>query len=188
MRNGFAVEHTEDPNRFTNAELAPFAAVVFLHTTGDVLNSQQQAAFEKFIRDGGGFAGIHSAADTEYEWPWYGELVGAYFKSHPAVQSATVQIKSADHPSTRCLPSTWSRSDEWYDYQSQPVAGIDVLATLDEASYQGGTMGMPHPISWARTFDGGKAWYTGMGHTPESWSDTLFIRHIAGGLLWAAAK
>ena len=187
QRNGFLVEHTEDAAKFTDAELGRFAAVVFLHTTGDVLNDGQQAAFERFIRGGGGFAGIHSAADTEYGWPWYGQLVGAWFKSHPAIQQATVQVQPAAHPSTGCVPATWVRVDEWYDFQSSPT-GVTVLATVDESTYTNATMGNPHPVVWHRQFDGGRAWYTAMGHTTESWADSTFTRHVAGGILWAAAR
>lgn len=187
QRNGFAVEHTEDPAVFADTSLDRFAAVVFLHTTGDVLDDSQQSAFERFIRAGGGFAGIHSAADTEYGWPWYGQLAGAWFKSHPAIQQATVRIQAASHPSTRCLAATWPRTDEWYDFQARP-SNVTVLATVDESSYAGHAMGNPHPVAWYHAFDGGRAWYTAMGHTAESWADTAFTRHVAGGILWAAAR
>ena len=187
-RHRFAVEHTEDPSAFTDQNLARFAAVVFFSTTGDVLDAAQQAAFERYVRAGGGFAGVHSATDTEYEWPWYGQLVGAYFKSHPAIQQATVRIQDATHASTRCVPTAWVRTDEWYDFASAPASGVTILATLDESTYQGGTMGASHPIAWYHRFDGGRAWYTAMGHTEESYSEPAFLDHIAGGILWAVAR
>jgi type 1 glutamine amidotransferase len=183
---GFAVEATEDPTRFTSASLADFEAVVFLNTTGDVLDASQQAAFESFIRAGGGFVGIHSAADTEYDWPWYGALMGAYFKSHPAIQQATLFIVNAAHPSSVNLPPAIVRTDEWYDFQSLPAPSISLLLTIDESSYTGGTMGSPHPIAWYHSFDGGRAFYTAMGHTTDSYSEPLFLAHLAGGILWAA--
>ena len=77
---GIAVDATEDAANFTAEPLGEYDAVVFLSTTGDVLNAEQQAAFEAYIQGGGGFAGIHAASDTEYDWPWYGDLVGAYFQ------------------------------------------------------------------------------------------------------------
>jgi type 1 glutamine amidotransferase len=187
-RFGFAVEHTEDAVQFTDANLARFGAVVFLSTTGDVLDAAQQAAFERFVRAGGGFVGVHAAADTEYEWPWYGQLVGAYFASHPAIQQATVRVEDATHASTLCVPSLWSRTDEWYNYRARPPAGTTILLTLDEATYNGGAMGSPHPIAWYRQVDGGRAWYTGMGHTTESYAEPAFLEHLAGGILWAAAR
>jgi type 1 glutamine amidotransferase len=152
-----------------------------------VLNDGQQGAFERFIRAGGGFAGIHSAADTEYGWPWYGQLVAAWFKTHPAIQQATVRVEPVAHPSTRCVPATWVRVDEWYDFQSSPT-GVTVLANVDEATYTNATMGNPHPVVWYRQFDGGRSWYTAMGHTAASWADSSFTRHVAGGILWAAAR
>ena len=182
---GFAVEATEDPDAFTDDNLARFAAVVFLNTTGDVLDAAQEAAFERYIRAGGGFAGVHSATDTEYDWAWYGDLVGAYFASHPVIQQATVHVEEADHPSTRCLPDPWTRTDEWYDFQARPT-GVTVLATVDESTYQGATMGAPHPLAWYHVYDGGRAWYTAMGHTSESYGEPAFLDHLAGGILWAA--
>ncbi len=187
-RHGFAVEQTEDPATFTDQNLARFSVVVFLSTTGDVLDAAQQAAFERYIRAGGGFVGVHSAADTEYEWPWYGQLIGAYFKSHPAIQQATVRVEELTHASTRCLPTTWVRTDEWYDFSARPATGTTILATVDESTYQGGTMGSPHPIAWYRPFDGGRAWYTAMGHTSESYAERAFQDHLAGGILWAIGR
>jgi type 1 glutamine amidotransferase len=187
-RHGFTVEATEDPAVFTDAGLAPFQAVVFMSTTGDVLDDTQQAAFERFVRGGGGYVGVHSASDTEYDWEWYGRLVGAYFQRHPpGTPEGTVRIVNANHISTRCVPTDWTRVDEWYDYRAQPAANITILANLDESTYQGGQMGASHPIAWYHAFDGGKAWYTGMGHTNATFSEPAFLDHLAGGILWAVA-
>lgn len=186
-RHGFAVEATEDPAIFTDAGLAPFQAVVFMSTTGDVLDDAQQAAFERFIRGGGGYVGVHAASDTEYDWPWYAQLVGAYFARHPRIQQATVRVVQPSHISTRCVPVEWVRTDEWYDFRAPPASGVTVLATLDETTYQGGQMGGSHPIAWMHEYDGGKAWYTGLGHTNESYAEPAFLDHLAGGILWAVA-
>ncbi|HEV8119082.1 MAG TPA: ThuA domain-containing protein, partial [Thermoanaerobaculia bacterium] len=148
--HGFAVDATEDASVFADDTLAPYSAVVFLMTTGDVLDDSQQAAFERFLAKGKGFAGVHSAADTEYDWPWYGGLVGAYFKSHPAIQPATIAIADSAHASTRMLPALWTRTDEWYNFQASPRERVHVLAALDEKTYSGGEMGGDHPISWCR--------------------------------------
>ncbi len=184
---GFVVEATEDPTQFTADNLARFRVVVFLMTTGDVLDDAQQAVFEAWVGAGGGYLGVHSAADTEYTWPFYGQLVGAYFKAHPAVQAANVDVEVADHPATLGLVSPWSRVDEWYDFQTNPRAAVTVLATVDETSYTGGTMGADHPIVWAHaTGGGGRALYTAMGHTPESYADPAFRHHLTGAIRWVA--
>jgi type 1 glutamine amidotransferase len=187
-QNGFIADSTEDPTCFSAAGLAPYQVVVFLMTTGDVLDEVQQGAFEAWIRAGGGFVGIHSAADTEYGWPFYGALVGAYFADHPAVQVATVRIEQAAHPATIGLPAAWSRADEWYDFKANPRPHVTVLATLDESTYTGGTMGPDHPIIWWHDDQGGRAFYTALGHTEESYADPSFQQHLSGALRWAARR
>jgi len=187
--NGYTAEATEDPAAFTTDNLARFRVVVFLMTTGDPVDDAGQAAFESWMAGGGNWVGVHSAADTEYNWPFYGELVGAYFKQHPAIQPATVNVEVADHPATAGLPSPWMRTDEWYDFQTNPRATATVLVTIDESTYTGGTMGTDHPLVWAHeTAGGGRAIYTEMGHTAESYSDPLFRGHLAGAIRWAAGN
>lgn len=185
---GFGVEHTEDPSRFSSESLAPFAAVIFLNTTGDVLDEAQQGAFESFIGNGGGFVGVHSAADTEYDWPFYGQLMGAWFASHPPTQEGRLDVADADHPATRCLPDPWVRVDEWYDFRSQPPEGAMILLRIDESSYRGGRMGSPHPMAWAHDLLGGRAFYTALGHTAESYSEPAFLDHLAGGIVWVVGS
>jgi len=185
--NDFAVDANEDASVFNDANLAQYKAVVFLSTTGDILDANQQGAFERYIQAGGGFVGIHAAADTEYSWPWYGGLIGAYFANHPAgTPTATVKVADQIHPSTASLPKRWVRTDEWYNFRSNPRGTVHVLATLDETTYSGGTMGFDHPIAWCHEYDGGRAWYTAGGHTPESFSEPLFLAHILGGIEFAA--
>ncbi|MPZ95901.1 MAG: carbohydrate-binding protein [Propionibacteriales bacterium] len=184
--NGFVAVPTEDATVFNDDNLSQYAAVIFLSTTGDVLNADQQAAFERYVQGGGGFMGIHAAADTEYEWPFYGELVGSYFQSHPAIQQATVKVADRVHPSTKHLDDRWVRTDEWYDYRANPRGDVHVLATLDETTYQNGSMGSDHPIAWCQDFQGGRSWYTGGGHTKESYGEVDFRKHLLGGLKWAA--
>ena len=173
--------HTEDSNYFHPDSLTQFEAIVFISTTGNILNNQQQQAFKKFIRRGGGFMGIHAAADTEYQWPWFGKMIGAYFESHPQIQQASITITDKKHPSTSFLPDIWTRTDEWYNYKNISP-DISVLMNLEESSYQGGTNGKDHPIAWYQEFQGGKVFYTGGGHTKESYSDDLFRQHLWGGL------
>jgi type 1 glutamine amidotransferase len=183
--HGFAVDATENAAAFTARNLSRYDAVVFLSTTGDVLNGTQQSAFENYIRKGGAYVGVHAAADTEYDWPFYGGLAGAYFHSHPAIQQATVEVEDHAHPSTGQLGATWERTDEWYDYRSNPREQVHVLATLDESSYSGGTMGEDHPIAWCSTYQGGRTFYTGGGHTKESYAEPAFRQHLLGGIRWA---
>lgn len=169
---------------FTQEMLANFDAVVWVLTSGDVLDESEQSAFENFIRAGGGYAGIHAASDTEYQWPWYGELVGAYFERHPAIQVATQIVENSSHPSTAHLSSSWTRTDEWYDFNTNPRARVNVLLRLDEDSYTGGGMGDDHPSAWYHEYDGGRSWYTAAGHTVESYSEPQFRDHLLGGLLY----
>jgi type 1 glutamine amidotransferase len=171
---------------FTDANLANYDAVVWVMTSGDVLDGTEQTAFENYIRSGGGYAGIHAASFTEYEWPWYGALVGAYFDTHPEVQSATQVVEDNSHQSTTHLGATWTRTDEWYDYRSNPRALVNVLLSLDETSYTGGTMGSDHPSAWYHAYDGGRSWYTGGGHTAASYDEPDFRAHLLGGLRYAA--
>jgi type 1 glutamine amidotransferase len=185
--NNFEVDTTTDASWFTDKNLKKYDAVIFLSTTGDVLNDEQQAAFEKFIKSGKGYMGIHAATDTEYDWPWYNQLVGAYFKSHPKQQDATLNIVDGSHISTKHLPATWKRFDEWYNFKSlQP--GLHVLITIDEKSYSGGENGEFHPMAWYHDFDGGRAFYTEFGHTDESYLDPLFLQHLLGGIQYAITK
>lgn len=190
QENNFAVSATEDASDFTKENLGKYRVVIFLNTTMDVLNDSQQGVFENFIRSGGGFVGIHAAADTEYEWNWYGKLVGAYFDGHPNnpnVREAVVQVKDNNHPSTKGLPENWERKDEWYNYK-EINPDIHILCNLDESSYEGGTNGENHPIAWHHDFDGGRAFYTGGGHTVESFSEPLFLKHLLGGIQYAARQ
>jgi plastocyanin/type 1 glutamine amidotransferase len=205
--NDFAVTATEDSTAFNDANLAQFDAVVFLSTTGDVLTNDQQNAFERYMQAGGGYVGIHAAADTEYTWPWYGEMLGGYFRNHPpGTPQASVDITDTDEPSTETVPARWTRIDEWYNYQNWENAsvggggadysvrnsGVKVLATVDESTYveEDGSDGNndDHPIAWCSEFDGGHVWYTGMGHTQASFAEADFREHILGGLQASRAR
>jgi type 1 glutamine amidotransferase len=187
--HNFTVHATEAAGTFTGENLENYDVVIFLSTTGDVLDLEQQRAFETFIRNGGGYAGIHAAADTEYDWPWYGRLVGAYFKSHPKIQEATIIVEDREHRSCNHLASRWVRTDEWYNYRDNPRDNVEVLLALDESTYEGGESpgnDGDHPIAWCHEFDGGRAWYTGCGHTKESFKEPEFLKHLLGGIEWAA--
>jgi cytochrome c len=189
--HGFDVDSTGDASRFTRKTLAGYRVVVFLNTTGDVLNRRQQAALEGYVRNGGGWVGVHSAADTEYGWPFYGTLLGggAWFVSHPEIQAATIDVERATHPSTSHLPATFSFTDEWYNFRRSPRGSVRVLLSIDETSYEPGSGAMgDHPIAWFHLVNKGRGWYTNLGHRPETYDDPTFALHLLGGIGWAAGR
>lgn len=182
--NGFDVDTTTDASKFTDENLKQYKALLFVSPTGTLFNDEQRAAFRRYIQAGGGFMGIHSATDAEYGWPWYNGLVGAYFTSHPHQQVAKLEIIDAKDPSTKHLPKEWVRKDEWYNFRDIQK-DLHILITIDEKSYEGGTNGDFHPMAWFHNYDGGRAFYTALGHTDESYDDPLFLKHVLGGIQYA---
>ncbi|WP_104381460.1 ThuA domain-containing protein [Sphingobacterium sp. HMA12] len=182
-----ASDHSEDAALFTDQGLKKYDAVIFLSTTGNILDDTQQDAFVRYIQSGKGFVGIHAATDTEYDWPWYNGLVGAYFTSHPAVQQAKIDVLDRKHAATKHLDPIWQHKDEWYNFKDVKD-DLHVLMNLDEKSYNGGKMGDNHPISWSQDYDGGKVFYTGLGHTEESYDEPKFQKHLIGGILSVLPK
>jgi cytochrome c len=184
--NGFAVDEAADARPFTDAGLRPYAAVVWLSTTGNLLTAGQRLAFERYIRAGGGYVGVHAAADAEYGWAWYGRLVGAVFRSHPPVQRATVSTQDGRHPATASLPLHWTRVDEWYDFRANPGSQVHVLATDTPTTYPDGHRGGGHPVVWCQNHDGGRSFYVAFGHTSASWREPAFLTLVLGGIQTAA--
>ncbi len=189
--HGFQVDTTTNAALFTEDNLMQYAAVIWLSTTGDVLNHVQEADFERYIQSGGGYVGIHAATDTEYEWGWYTRLAGAQFLNHPGmgdphpgVQDGTIKVTETDHPTTRFLPELWNRRDEWYSFKKLNP-DVNVLMHLDEDSYQGGHKMGDHPVAWYHEYDGGRGFYTAGGHTKESFTEELFLKHILEGIKYA---
>ena len=183
----FLVDTTENADRFNEENLKRYTAVIFLCTTGDVLNQQQQNDFERFIQAGGGYVGVHSATDTEYNWPWYGKLAGAYFKSHPNgpnVREAEFFVVNKDHPSTDSIPERFKKTDEFYNFKDINPA-VNVLVKIDEKTYEGGENDGDHPMAWYHDYDGGRAFYTAMGHTNETYAEDTFLKHLWGGIKYA---
>lgn len=187
QENDFLVDTTEDASYFTEDSLKNYSAVVFLNSTGDLLDHYQEAEFERYIQAGGGYVGIHAASDAEYDWGWYGRLVGAYFESHPHNQQAKLIVQDANHPSTKHLPKEWVRTDEWYNFKKLNP-DVNVLLTIDEKSYEGGKNGDNHPMAWYHEYDGGRAFYTELGHTDESYSEENFLKHVLGGIQYAIGE
>lgn len=185
--HGFSVDTTENPLYLTEDSLKHYSAVIFLHTTGELLERPAQVDLQRFIEAGGGFVGIHAAADAEYDWWWYGRMVGGYFNGHPAIQPATLVVTDSSNPMTRGLPRRWTRTDEWYNFK-RLIPDLHVLLSIDERSYQGGTNGSSHPMTWYHEYEGGRSWYTELGHTQESWADSLYLNLVAGGIRYAIGK
>lgn len=189
--NNFDVDTTTNAAWFTEDSLSKYAAVVFLSTTGDVLNYYQEAAFERYIQSGGGFVGIHAATDTEYDWGWYGKMVGGYFLDHPGindtfpnVQEGVLNVVEGNSNAMKHLPAQWKRTDEFYSFKKLNP-DVKVLMTIDEKSYNGGKNGTNHPMAWHHEYDGGRAFYTELGHTKESFSEEPYLKHILGGIQYA---
>ena len=192
-KQGFAVDTTTNAAKFTEENLKKYNAVVWLNTTGDVLNPAQQADFERYIQAGGGYIGIHAASDTEYNWAWYNDLMGGYFASHPGgkvsnVQKGTMITLDKTFPASAHFPDTFEKTDEFYDFKSLKKDILKFIVKVDESSYQMGKMGDFHPMAWYHEFDGGKSFYSNYGHTPETFSEPLITEHFWQGLKWAMAE
>lgn len=181
----FDVDHTEDP-RALERPLDAYGAVVFLSTSGEVLTPAGRERLAGYVEAGGGFVGVHAAACAEYEWPYYGELLGARFDRHPDLQPGRAIVEDREHPATRHLPAVWDFVDEWYDFRTNPRGSVRVLARADESSYEGGGMGEDHPLVWCREQGAGRVFYTALGHASEAYDDPVFRTHLLGGIGWAA--
>lgn len=184
MENQFLVDATEDSLDINTKNLKQYQVIIFLNTTGTILGQKQELALQDFMQKGKGFVGVHSATDCEYKWPWYIKMIGGNFESHPAQQTAKLLVINKEHLSTRDLPAVWERKDEWYNFKNMNPE-VNVLLKIDESSYTGGKNGENHPIAWYHTYGGGRVFYTGLGHTVESYSEPLFLKHLLGGITYA---
>jgi len=191
LENGFNVDTTTDADMFNDDSLKNYSAIIFLSTTGDILDYRQEASFERFIQAGGGFVGIHAAADAEYDWGWYGRLVGGYFLNHPGirdtfpnVQPGIFNVVDENNDATKHLPKPWKHTDEFYSYKKLNK-DVHVLLTIDENSYQGGTKMGNHPMAWYHEYDGGRAFYTELGHTEDTYKDDNYLKHLLAGIQYA---
>jgi type 1 glutamine amidotransferase len=186
--NGWQISFTEDSLQFNQKNLAKFDVLVLLSPTGNVWGTEEKAALMQFVKKGGGVLGIHAATDCESNWHWYNQMIGGTFESHPAgTPMAQLDVVKANHPATKHLKPTWIRTDEWYNFKNlQP--DNQVLMTIDETTYEGGKNGAYHPVSWYKPFEGGRVFYTALGHTPQSYTEPLYLEHIRGGILYAAGS
>ena len=196
IKNYFDVVLFENPGGFTDKYLEQFKVVIFLNTTGDIFDSAQQKVMERFIHSGRGFVGIHSASDTEYDWDWYTKLVGRMFHIHPTIQTARLNVLDADFPGMQGFMGNRLWTEEWYEFGPERVSDLHYILAVDESSYdpkadwgqnkKGVGMGKLHPIAWYHNFDGGRSFYTALGHMPTDFSDPAFLNHLNAGIFWAA--
>jgi uncharacterized protein len=194
VRNFFDVTLLEDPNGISDRSMQQYQVVIFLNTTGDILDTAQQRVMERFIRSGKGYVGIHSASDTEYDWDWYTKMVGRMFVIHPAIQTAKLKVIDSKFPGLKDLDGKlWT--DEWYEFSPEKTTGLNYILSVDESTYnpkvnwgakKGEGMGQMHPISWYHDYDGGRAFYTGLGHMPSIFSEKVFLDHLYAGIVYAA--
>jgi type 1 glutamine amidotransferase len=184
-QNNFNIDTTTNVLSFNNPNLKKYKLIIFLNPTGtNVFDDSQKQAFKTFINSGGGFVGIHAATDFGYEWDWYGKLIGGYFESHPKIQEAKLDVVMPKDKLVKGLPSPWLHNDEWYNFKNFNT-DVKVLIKADETSYKGGKMKNDHPVSWYHIYDGGKVFYTALGHTKECYSDPVFLKHLLAGIKWA---
>ncbi|KAI1394706.1 glycosyl hydrolase [Hypoxylon fuscum] len=186
--NAFAADFSEDASLVNAGNLSRYAVVIFLQTSGDFLNAEQLAGLQSYVRGGGGFVGIHCAAAGLTKEPWYGDLIGAVFTDHPEPQNGVLTVENQDHIIVSGLPGKWEWFDEWYNFDRNPRDRVKVLLSIDEKIYEGGKLGEDHPLAWCREFDGGRSFYTSLGHFDEAYADRKFMDHILRGILWAARK
>ena len=195
IKNYFDLVLFENPNGFTDQYLKQFQVVIFLNTTGNIFDSAQQKTMERFIKSGKGFVGIHSASDTEYDWDWYTKLVGRMFHIHPAIQTAKLNILDASFPGLQGFANNKLWTDEWYEFSPEKISGLNYVLAVDESTYEakvqwgekkGTGMGKLHPVAWYQNYDGGRSFYTALGHLPAIYSDAAFLNHLHAGILWAA--
>ena len=195
IKNFFDVILWEDPKGFTDKYLEQFQAVIFLNTTGDIFDSTQQKVMERFIQSGKGYVGIHSASDTEYDWDWYTKLVGRMFYIHPLIQTARLKIVDNSFPGLQSFANERLWTDEWYQFGPEMTTDLKYVLSVDESSYnpkvqwgekKGEGMGKLHPLAWYHNYDGGRAFYTALGHLPTNFSDPAFLNHLYAGIFWAA--
>ena len=193
-KNNFNLKLFEDPKVFNDDFLKQFQVIIFLNTTGDIFDSAQQKAIERFIQRGKGFVGIHSASDTEYGWDWYRKLVGRMFHIHPAIQTARMNIVDNTFPGLQGFAGNKWWTDEWYEFGPEEITGLNYILAVDESTYnpkvewadkKGNGMRKFHPIAWYHNYDGGRAFYTALGHMPSDYSDAVFLNHVYAGIFWA---
>lgn len=195
QKHFFEVTLLQSQQEINDRFLERFHVIIFLNTTGNIFDTVQQAAMERFIRSGKGFVGIHSASDTEYEWEWYTKLVGRMFVTHPRVQTAKVFSLDNSFPGLQGFTNNILWTDEWYEFTPEKISGLNYLLGVDEESYSpvkkgshvsGKEKSSLHPVAWYHEYDGGRSFYTALGHLPAVYHNVVFLDHLYAGIRWAA--
>jgi type 1 glutamine amidotransferase len=194
-RHHFGVDVFQNAMKLTDNLLEKYAVIIMVNTSGDIFDDEEQAAFERFIQSGKGYVGVHAASDTEYGWEWYTKLVGYMFKIHPQIQTAMLDVVEPNFPGLEFWPKRILWTDEWYEFKEKLNPRLKYLITIDENTYDpraqwgdniGNGMGGFHPISWYHDYDGGRSFYTALGHMPTIYGEKKFLDHVFGGIYWAA--
>jgi len=182
----FNVDATEDLHQLSASRLASTDVLMFALTSGELaFDANQKTAIAGFVADGGGFIGIHSAADTLYQWPEYGQLVGTYFKEHPWTTTASVIVEDQGHPAAGGAESPFRLLEEFYTFQRNPRGSVHVLLSLDPRSVDGDG---DFPLAWTQTIGRGRAYYNALGHFDATWNDAWFRRQLAAAIQWTAGR
>ena len=195
--SGFEADVSDDPAVFTDANLKQYTALVFGNSNNEAFASEEQrAAFKSYIMAGGGFVGIHSSTGSERDWPYFQQVQGAKFLVHAPLQKLTIKVLDATHPATAHLGKTWEWADECYfftnlDPDINVLLALDASVTLAKFSLDQPALGKvkgEFPLAWCREADGGRVFYTSLGHKIEYYSDPTFRKHLLGGILWVLKK
>ena len=204
--HNFELIRQQNAVKITEESLKNIDVVIFLSTTANIFEEDEQKAFEKYIQSGKGYVGIHAASDTEYDWAWYTKLVGRMFHIHPAQQTAKLNIINHNFPGLEHFPKSLLWTDEWYEFSEEKVNDLNYLISVDESTFNpvvtwtnagtdkngnkidviGKGMGKFHPISWYHEFDGGRSFYTALGHIEKVYENQWFLEHLYGGIYYAA--
>lgn len=196
--NGFTVDVTDDPSKFTDQNLSGYNFLMFPSTNQDVFDTDdQRVAFRRYIEAGGGFVGLHSVIGTERKWDWFKKMLGGTFSWHPPFQKYTMRVIDTGHPSMAGLPAAWERSDECY-FMKEMYPGIRTimvqdLTTLDKndsvrIKSSSGPYTQFYPAAWYHYYDGGIIWITALGHDKLDYEDPLYLKHILNGMTWVASS
>jgi len=193
-RHYFKLTWVETAETFAQQKYEEYDVIVFISGSPCGLNEAKRSEFVQYVENGGGIVGVHFSfafKEAERQWPWWEDLIGSTFASHPPIQSGIACVMDHDFPACMHLPAKWVWTDEWYSFATPFPEHLNVVLTVDEASYyprEEDVMGSPHPIAWYHEPYGARVFYTALGHIPDTYRDPVFLRHIYGGMLWAVGE
>jgi type 1 glutamine amidotransferase len=192
----FKVDTTTNSALFTEDNLKKYDVLIFSNTNNDVFDTEQEkVAFMRYIQAGGGFMGIHSASGTERNWTWFKLMLGATFLRHPPFQPFTVHVLDPKHPAVKNLPVKWDTKDEFYLFREFNPAikvlifsDLSVIKESNQKTVTPDVFGNRYPSVWCQEFDGGRTWYSALGHDRNDYSNPVYLAHIIEGLKWVTDK